>query len=83
MYKNFTSRLNFYWQFINHHMQAGHTLYVLVAWHLQRIQKLLGVGFATKSGRDSENIDLYLTTISKDFPTLGPVIEAAKKHTGR
>ena len=80
MFTNFTSRLRFYGRFIAEHIQAGHSPYVLIAWHLQRLQKFLGIGFATKPGRDTEIIDLYLVTISKDFPTLGPVIEAAKKN---
>ncbi len=69
-----------YVTFIKDHIRAKRPLYTLVAWHLIRFQKLLKVGFATTSDRDSEVIDLFLVTTSKDFPTLGLVIEAAMKN---
>lgn len=80
MLQKITSSVYLYSKFVIDHIKARHPLYVLFAWHGQRLQKLLGIGFFTQIGHDSEIIDLYLVTTSKDFPTLRPVIEAAKKH---
>lgn len=69
-----------YIRFVKHHIATGEPWYGLLAWHLIRFQKMLKVGFATSGEKDNIEMDLFLVTIFKDFPTLPYVIAAAKKH---